>query len=417
MTDEKYFIGQILWDSSIYHKTAVAADDFLGRQEAIIFEAMATVEVIDELSLHKATGIPLMKLIEYKASNVVASSWQSVQKRIIEESRKRRIKRAAEDIYRGNMTADAMIDLFAEATQSVKRNASFKLEKLPDCIMLAISDIEKRATSKGIQGISTGFRKLDYMFGGLQKGKLYLIGARPSQGKSTLLMNIAVNMKKPLLFVTAESSKEELSKRAISYKGRVNNSGINNGDLNEKELKGIRDASSDLYNRDRFIIYDESNASINRVVSMANDAVKYHGIQAVFVDYLQIIKHTNDRIPRHEQVAEVSKLLKQLARDLQVPVVVASQLRRDAEGKKPQLSDFSDSTQIERDADVAMAIFNVPDGSGNVKVGSHTYVCVLKNRDGALGDIAFDGQMQYYYFQESLGERHERNRETTESAN
>jgi len=64
-----------------------------------------------------------------------------------------------------------------------------------------------------------------------------------------------------------------------------------------------------------------------------------------------------------------------------------------------------------------MAIFNVPDGSGNVKVGSHTYVCVLKNRDGALGDIAFDGQMQYYYFQESLGERHERNRETTESAN
>ena len=98
----------------------------------------------------------------------------------------------------------------------------------------------------------------------------------------------------------------------------------------------------------------------------------------------------------------MSKALKQLARDLDLPVVCASQLRRDAEGKKPQLADMSDSTQLERDADIVMAIYNIPnEETKQLTVGEHTYVCVLKNRDGELGDIRFDGDMSYYYFQES----------------
>ena len=119
-------------------------------------------------------------------------------------------------------------------------------------------------------------------------------------------------------------------------------------------------ASEELYERKYVKIYDESNITVGRLQSICHEAKKYHNIQAIFVDYAQIIKHPNNRLPRHEQMAEISKVLKQIARDLKVPVIVASQLRRDAEGKKPQLSDFSDSTQLERDADVAMAIYNLP---------------------------------------------------------
>ena len=405
MTDEKYLIGQILWEPSIYNKVGLTADDFLGSQEAAIFTAMGVVDVIDELSLHKATGISLVSLLGYKDSNIITSSWESVQRRIIEDSRKRKIQRAAEEIYRGNMTADAMIDIFAEATQSVRRNATFKIESLSDCVLEVVKDIEERAKNGGMQGLSTGFRKLDSMFGGLQKGKLYIIAARPSQGKSALLMNMAVNQKSPVTFITAESNKVELTKRMMSYKSRVLNTHINNGTLTQENARRVVETASNLSERKDFKIYDESNLTLGRLLSICHDAKQYHKAEAIFIDYIQIIKHPNDRLPKHEQVAEISKMLKQIARDLNVPVIAASQLRRDAEGKKPQLSDFSDSTQLERDADVAMAIYNVPDKKTKaVVVGQDTYICILKNRDGALGDIAFEGHMQYYSFQERLDE-------------
>jgi len=402
MNDERYFIGQILWDPSIFNKTGVTADDFLGRQEALLFKAMETVECIDERSLCEATGLPLLTIDSYKSSNIIASSWESVQKRIIEDARRRKLKRAAEEIFRGNMNADAMIDLFSEATLSVRRNASAVMERLPGCILEASEDIEKRVSKNGIDGLSTGFKKMDLVFGGLQKSLLYYVAARPSQGKSTLLMNIAANQTVPLLFVTAESSRRELSKRLISYRGQINNKHINNGTFTNDDSKNLKKACEELYKKDDFIIYDESNVSLNRLISICHDAKKYYNVQAIFIDYIQIIRHPNDRIPRHEQAAEVSKALKQIANDLDVPVVCASQLRRDAEGKKPQLSDLSDSTQLERDADIVMAIYNIPnEKTKQLTVGEHTYVCILKNRNGELGDIRFEGDMSYYCFQES----------------
>ena len=131
-----------------------------------------------------------------------------------------------------------MIDMFSEATQSVRRNTAIKIESLPDCISEAIDDIERRAKSTGLDGLSTGFTKLDGMTGGLQNGRLYYIAARPSQGKSTLLMNIASNIDAPMLFISAESSRRELAKRMISYKAHVVNTHINNGTLTEQEGKG-----------------------------------------------------------------------------------------------------------------------------------------------------------------------------------
>jgi len=402
MNDERYFIGQILWDPSIFNKAGVTADDFLGRQEALLFKAMETVECIDERSLCEATGLPLLTIDSYKSSNIIASSWESVQKRIIEDARRRKLKRAAEEIFRGNMNADAMIDLFSEATLSVRRNASAVMERLPSCILEAVDDIKQRVANNGIDGLSTGFKKMDTVFGGLQKTRLYYVAARPSQGKSTLLMNMAANQKVPILFVTAESSKKELSKRLISYKGRIDNKHINNGTFTSRDSENLTKACDGLIEKNDFIIYDEANVPLNRLIAICHDAKKYYNVQAIFIDYIQIIRYHNDRLPRHEQAAEVSKALKQLARDLDLPVVCASQLRRDAEGKKPQLADMSDSTQLERDADIVMAIYNIPnEETKQLTVGEHTYVCVLKNRDGELGDIRFDGDMSYYYFQES----------------
>ena len=401
MTDEKYLLGQIFWKPSIINKLALTPDDFEGDEERVIYQAMLDSEIIDESKISKRTGIPLMKMLEYKPTNIVTSTWEHYQKQIINESRKKKIRRVAEKILASELDADDMIDIFSEATQSVRRNTAIKIESLPDCISEAIDDIERRAKSTGLDGLSTGFTKLDGMTGGLQNGRLYYIAARPSQGKSTLLMNIASNIDAPMLFISAESSRRELAKRMISYKAHVVNTHVNNGTLTEQEAKAIVDSGDEFSKKKYFKVYDLANLPLGRLIGVCHEAKKYHEIKAVFIDYVQIVRHPNERLPKHEQAAEVSKALKQLARDLDIPVIAASQLRRDAEGKKPQLSDFSDSTQLERDADVAMAIYNLPNEDGTLEVGKNSYLCILKNRDGALGDIRIEGDMQYYEFKES----------------
>lgn len=401
MNYERYLIGQIFWKPSLINKLAITPDDFQGDEERLIYQAMTDSEVIDELTISKRTGLSLMKVLEYKQENIVTSTWEHYQKIIINESRKKKIRKVAESILSTDLDADDMIDMFSEATQSVRRNTAIKIESLPDCIKEAIDDIERRSKSTGLDGLSTGFNKLDSMTGGLQNGRLYYIAARPSQGKSTLLMNIASNMDVPMIFISAESSKKELAKRIISYKAHVINTHVNNGTLTEQEAQSIVNTGGEFYKKRYFKVYDLANLPLGRLVGVCHEAKKYHDIKAIFIDYVQIVRHPNDRIPKHEQAAEVSKALKQLARDLDIPVIAASQLRRDAEGKKPLLSDFSDSTQLERDADVAMAIYNIPDDEGTVEVGKNSYLCILKNRDGALGDIRIQGDMQYYEFKES----------------
>lgn len=402
MNPEQYLIGQIFWKPSLINLVSLDPDDFQGETERMIFEAMLDSDVIDEMSISKRTGLPLKTVLGFKPENIVTGTWEHYQRQIINESRKKKIRYVAEKILSTDLDADDMIDMFAEATMTVRNKTTFKIESLPDCIMEAVDDIERRSRSKGIEGLSTGMKKLDGMIGGFQKSKLYYVAARPSQGKSTLLMNFACNLKVPFIFISTESDKEELSKRMLSYIGRINNSHIKNGTLTSEELNSLVRASEELYERKYVKIYDESNITIGRLQSICHEAKKYHDIQAIFIDYAQIIKHPNNRLPRHEQMAEISKVLKQIARDLKVPVIVASQLRRDAEGKKPQLSDFSDSTQLERDADVALAIYNIPDEEGNIEVGKNSLLCILKNRDGALGDIRIEGQMEYYHFQEAL---------------
>lgn len=401
MNYERYLIGQIFWKPSLINLVSLTPEDFQGENERIIFEAMTDSEVIDERVISKRTGLPIKTIMEYKPENIITGTWEYYQKQIINETRKKQIRYVAEKILSTDLDADDMISMFAEATLTVRNSTTFKIESLPDCIMEAVEDIEKRSKSKGIEGLSTGMRKLDGMTGGFQKGKLYYIAARPSQGKSTLLMNFACNLKVPFIFVSTESDKRELSKRMISYIGRINNSHVKNGTLTSEEMNSVVRASEELYERKYVKIYDESNITVGRLQSICHEAKKYHNIQAIFVDYAQIIKHPNNRLPRHEQMAEISKVLKQIARDLKVPVIVASQLRRDAEGKKPQLSDFSDSTQLERDADVAMAIYNLPNSDGTIEVGKNSFLCILKNRDGALGDIRIEGDMQFYEFKES----------------
>lgn len=408
MTIHEYFLGQIFWQPEIIAKTIVEPEDIPTSRDRAIFEAMKQInyegEIINERSVHDTSGIQLDELLKYKDSNIIVSQWKYYETQIIEQSRQANIRKAAEKILNGRLSADDMISEFTESITTAKDRTINVVRTLGECIDISLEEFSDRMKNNTLPGVSTGFRKLDELFGGFQRRRLYYVGARPSQGKSTLLMNFAMDFKRPLAFFTAESADIELSNRMLIRRGRLVNKQFMSGVISRDDFKRLGDASEQLYNKDMHVFY-EGGMPIQRLVSLAYELKRTKRIEGIFIDYIQLLDPLDKSVPRHEQVSEVSRRLKQLSIDLDLPVICAAQLRRDSSERKPRLDDFSDSTQIERDADVAMMIYNIRK-EGSPKIES-SFLCVEKNRDGELKDVQVDFQPEHYHFQERLPSRYE----------
>jgi replicative DNA helicase len=251
----------------------------------------------------------------------------------------------------------------------------------------AIDEIERRYHAHGeLPGIRSGFPSLDGYTGGWQPRMLYYIGARPSEGKSAILLNAAVNaaMKSiPIGVVSAESSKRELILRALSNLASVDGNRLKSGMLSGADFSGLTAAASRLHDAPIFV-YDVPNVNITRLISVAKMMKRRHEIRALFVDYVQILESTRKDEQKRFQVGQVSLALKNLSRELDIPIMVAAQLRRDTTGRRPTLADFAESSQIEMDADAAILLQHEKDESGKtVRVWAH----VDKNRDGPTGSV------------------------------
>jgi replicative DNA helicase len=274
----------------------------------------------------------------------------------------------------------------------------FEITSIQETVNSTLDLIETRIKNgQKCIGIPSGINGIDRLISGFQPRRLYYIGARPSQGKTALLLNCVRNCKEACGIISAESAKEELVMRLLASKSHIDSQRLVVGLVKEGEMKQLTEAASALYESNGIYIYDESNMSIDTVVMIARQMKRKFDIKILYVDYLQCLSPSKamGKQEYREQVAYASKQLKQLARVLNIPVVVAAQLRRDAEGNRPMLSDFSDSTQIERDADVAIMIHNIY-SNGNLE---DTWLLVEKNRDGRTGDIhvEFDQAHMSFY--------------------
>jgi len=342
----------------------------------------------------KELDVPVHSLFEYKDPNCIAGNWRYYENQILEQSRQRKIKIVAERIFKSSLPSDELIDMFTKVSDESRDRATFEPTTLQICLLESVDELQKRISGKGEKGITTGLSRLDRYIGGFQKRRLYYVGARPSGGKSALLLNFIMNGMTNCLIFSAESSKRELMDRAIIRAGGIDSGAFMSGVLTTKDADRINPTVTDLFDRSA-IIYDEPNISISKLISISYEMKRKHGIKAIYIDYIQILGHMSSKEPYHLQVADTSKRLKQLARELDVPIICAAQLRRDAEGNRPKLSDFSDSTQIERDADVAIFIYN----KGKV-IGEDTYLCIEKNRDGQTGSIPVLFEPKYFSFKE-----------------
>lgn len=403
MNLEKVFIGVCLWHPHVLDRTKVKVEDFNG-QDAVVFKAMKEINqegnVPDEISIHEKTGISYTELLDYKKTeyDIMGTNWKYYDKQLRERSSRSKILLEAESILKEPLSAKDMIAKMQEVFREVENDSlDFEIHDIQSTIHKTVDIIqERKENNQKLIGITSGLRRLDEMTFGFQDRRLYYIGARPSQGKTALLLNFIENCNVCCGVISAESGKEELSTRLLAKGALIDSQRLTVGMLYEGEDDSLFKSAENLYEKSIFI-YDEPNPSIDTVVSIAKQMKQRYDIKILFVDYLQCLSTTSSlrSLPYHQQVAYASKQMKALARTLNIPVVVSAQLRRDAEGNRPQLNDLSDSTQIERDADVVVMIYNKYDKDQNLE---GNYLLVEKNRDGRCGDINVIFNQQYIKF-------------------
>ncbi len=328
--------------------------------------------------------------------------------------RRRLLKISAEIIAQSHDDSIETRMIIEEAEQKIfditenQNTGNFKPAK--DIINRTIEAIEKLYhTKEDYTGIPSGFDSLDKMLSGFQDSEFIVIGARPSVGKTALALsmaaNISIHRKIPVGFFTLEMSDLALMQRLVASEARINSEALRTGILRPADFKSLTDAAGLIYEAPLYIV-DIPNMKLLDLRAMARRMKSQIGVKIIFIDYLTLISAEKADTPRYEQVAEISRSLKALARELDVPVVALSQVTRDSEGKRPTLANLRESGSIEQDADVVMFLHRErgtereQNQAGNTV---ETELVVAKQRNGPVGTIKIAFIPRYTKF-ESLAE-------------
>jgi len=260
---------------------------------------------------------------------------------------------------------------------------------------------------RAITGLETGFYELDDLTRGLQDGEMIVLAARPSVGKSALALNIAehvaVDLEKPVAFFSIEMSREALALRLLSSRAKVDGQRLRKGTLSNDEAAKVRDAASRLYEVPLYID-DQPGLRIIDLRAKARRLVARHKIELIIVDYLQLMTSGQREENRQVEVSNISRGLKSLARELHLPLLAISQLRRESEERNlPRLSDLRESGAIEQDADVVMLLHRE---EMRHRAGTPEYreaqgkadLIIAKQRNGPVGTIPLTWMWQYTRF-------------------
>ena len=414
---EKSLLGAIMINDSVLPEilTILRPKDFYEKRHEIIFDVMMSLydqhKPIDLLTL--TAGLKTQKKLKEiggaayltELSNFVpAASHAKAYADIIEKaSVRRRLIKAGTEIANKAYAEDAEVDSLIGAAEKDLFEVSDKIVKsdyvaMDELLADAFDRIEELHKNKGaLRGLKTGFRDLDKKTAGFQKGDLIIVGARPAMGKTTFAQNLAYNIasinKKGVLFFSMEMAANEIIDRMISDVSGVDNWKMRTGNLSDDEFQRIGDALAEM---DEIPIYidDTSSMTIVELRNKARRAMHDHDIGIIIVDYLQLIagsdRYAGNRV---QEVTEISRGLKILARELEIPVVALAQLSRSVTGRedpRPVLSDLRESGSIEQDADLVMFLHR-PDyykqNDDNYEETHITELLVAKHRHGAVGKI------------------------------
>lgn len=268
---------------------------------------------------------------------------------------------------------------------SVAKNYEYTMKES----LRAATDLMDKAHKGDLKTTTTGLADLDQTLGGFHDSDLVVIGARPAMGKSALLLNLALNAGGAVGIISAEQPHEQIGMRTLAIGSGVGLGKIRAGRMDESEWSRLPMAIGKYSERGIFI-NDRSGISIIEVVRQARQWKHGQGIQAIYVDYIQRIKSSDPRSKRHEQVGEVVRSLKELARELNIPVVALAQVSRDVDkrtDKRPNMGDMSDSSEIEKEADQVMTLYRDDAYDENSPWKGVMEISIEKNRHGPTGCV------------------------------
>ncbi len=420
LPSEQAVLGSLMLRKEGMHEVedVLTPDSFYAEKHKIIFNAMLELnrknDPIDMLSL--STKLSEQKNLErvggnqYLAEivNTVPSSTnvrhyaEIVQKKYVLRSLIEAADFVSELAFsEGDDHMDEILDMAEKKVFSVVSSPkNQKFVNLRDAIPEAYERMEKLHENRGtLRGIPSGFKDLDAMLSGFQNSDLIILAARPSMGKTTLALDVArmsaTIHDKSILIFSLEMSSQQLVDRMLAAQSRVNAWNLRTGKLSDSkgEFALLRDAMDKLA-KAKIYIDDQAGNSIVKMKALARRLKAEKGIDMIIVDYLQLMTTSKNYDSMVNQVTEISRSLKGLAKELDVPVIALSQLSRAVEsrGGRPRLSDLRDSGSIEQDADVVMFIHSEDRGKDDAEKTHIAEILVEKHRNGPTGkvDLYFD---------------------------
>lgn len=420
---EQHVLGSLLMDKEAMLKIVdfLQPRDFYNRNHQVIYDAMLELyqksEPIDILSVsNKLKELGVSK--EIGGSSYLTTLVNSVSSAgyIVNHARMIQKKRILRDIISASYDiaemshnetndVDMLLDnieqkIFSISQESLKQEFS----PLKDSLTEAWERIETRSKGDVPRGVPTGFKKLDNHLAGLQASDLIILAARPSLGKTSLALAIAKNAALkhdvPVGIFSLEMSKEQVVDRMISAESNVDLWRLRTGNFETggeyNDFARIRD-SLDKLSKAKIFIDDAAAPDVLQMKTMARRLQAEHGLGLIIIDYLQLIKPRGNSDNPVQQITEISRSLKGLAKELNVPVIALSQLSRAVEqrpSKVPRLSDLRDSGSIEQDADLVLFIYREEERDNPNKKTNQAQIIIAKHRNGPVGavDLYFDDQ-------------------------
>lgn len=411
---EQSVIGAMIMDREAITigSEIICGDDFYGKQYGIIFDTMVELNdegrPVDLVTLQDRlrekdvppevsslefirdliTAVPTSANIKYYA-NIVA-----------EKATLRKLIRLNEEIANTCYTGKENLEVILEDTEKrvfelVQKRNTGEFVPIRQIVMNAMDKIEKASKSSGnVTGIATGFIDLDYRTAGMQPSDLILVAARPSMGKTAFVLNIAQHVAFKLDQTTAifslEMSKEQLVNRLFSLESRVDSQHLRTGNLSDAEWEKLIE-SAGVIGKSNLIIDDTPGISISELRSKCRKYKLEHDLKLIIIDYLQLMSGSGrGSDSRQQEISDISRSLKALARELSVPVVALSQLSRAVEQRpdhRPMLSDLRESGAIEQDADVVMFIYRDDYYNKDTEKRGIAEIIIAKQRNGPIGTV------------------------------
>ena len=421
---EQSVIGSMIMDKEaiVTAMEILIKEDFYHQQYGVLFDAMIELysagQPVDLVTLQnklKEKDVPKeissLEFVRDLVTAVPTSANIKYYANIVKEnSMKRKLIRVMEDIenecYAGKETLDSVMDKTEhDVFALLSSRTGGEYVPIRTVVMNALEKIEKASKQSGtVTGIPTGFIDLDYRTAGLQPSDLILVAARPSMGKTAFVLNLAQHVAFHENLCTAifslEMSKEQLVNRLFSLESRVDAQALRTGNLSDADWEKLIEGAGIIGNSE-LIIDDTPGISISEMRSKCRKYKLEHDLKLIIIDYLQLMTGSGRSESRQQEISEISRSLKALARELNVPVIALSQLSRAVEQRpdhRPMMSDLRESGAIEQDADVVMFIYRDDYYNKDTELKGISEIISAKQRNGPIGTVNLAWLPEYTKF-------------------